>query len=223
MESQTLIERLSGEIVKTIRDERIAPGESLPSARHLAERFSVTVPTVREALRRLEGTGAVVLRHGSGTYVGTQIDRRILNNPYYHAADGDAVIELLDARIAIEPGIAALAARNCRDDVVAELESKADVALQLNGSARVGNFHIEVAAATGNRAVKETVESLMTLNADAQQAARSEHDRLEDHAEHLEILDAIKRRDEFEAAHRAERHLRNIKRSFEEAQGRNAE
>ena len=58
-----LVERLTREIVDTIRSENLQPGQTLPSAKVLAARFEVTVPTVREALRRLEATGSVELKH----------------------------------------------------------------------------------------------------------------------------------------------------------------
>ncbi|MFC7650005.1 winged helix-turn-helix domain-containing protein [Streptosporangium lutulentum] len=68
-------ERLADDIVEIIRSERLGPGDVLASSRELARRFDVTTPTVREALRRLEATGVVEFRHGSGTYVGPGIDR----------------------------------------------------------------------------------------------------------------------------------------------------
>lgn len=77
--------------------ENPQPGQTLPSAKALAERFEVTVPTVREALRRLEAAGSVELKHGSGTYVREAINRRILDNPHYVPVDLAAAIELLEA------------------------------------------------------------------------------------------------------------------------------
>jgi GntR family transcriptional regulator, transcriptional repressor for pyruvate dehydrogenase complex len=78
----SLSERLADDIIGIIRSEQLEPGDVLASSRELARRFSVTTPTVREALRRLDATGAVEFRHGSGTYVGRGIDRRLLANPH---------------------------------------------------------------------------------------------------------------------------------------------
>src|SRR5919106_1170112 len=108
---QTLSERLADDIVGIIRTERLAPGDVLASSRELARRFSVTTPTVREALRRLEATGVVEFRHGSGTYVGEGVDRRLLANPHRPAIDQESVLELVEARLVLEPSIAAEAAR----------------------------------------------------------------------------------------------------------------
>ena len=48
---------------------RLGDGERLPSERELSERFGVSQPTVREAIRALETLGLVSVLHGSGSYV----------------------------------------------------------------------------------------------------------------------------------------------------------
>lgn len=208
--TQSLTERLTAQIVATIHAEQLQPGAPLPSARALAERYAVTVPTIREALRRLEATGAVSLRHGSGTYVGASIERRILGNPHYAPHDRIGAIELVEARIAIEPGIAHLAATARDDGALAALVEAADNALHADGVAPEASFHARLAAATGNRALRETVESLLELHQRARLEARVRYDRVLDHTEHLDIVDAVRRGDGVEAAHRTERHLRSI-------------
>ena len=206
-----LVERLTREIVETIRTENLQPGQTLPSAKELASRFEVTVPTVREALRRLEATGSVELKHGSGTYVREAINRRILDNPHYVPVDLAAAIELLDARIAIEPGIAELAADVQDADAVDSMESALDNALQVTTAVPAGHFHAELARASGNRALHEMLVSLLAIHSRTQQAARTSYDRLRDHDEHADILDAIRRGDGFEASHRTRKHLEAIK------------
>lgn len=206
-----LVERLTQEIVATIRSDNLQPGQTLPSAKALAERFEVTVPTVREALRRLEATGSVELKHGSGTYVREAINRRILDNPHYVPVDLAAAIELLDARIAIEPGIAELAASVQDAAAVTSMDSALDNALQVQTAVPAGHFHVELAKASGNRALSEMLVSLLAIHSRTQQAARTTYDRLRDHDEHAGILDAIKRGDGFEASHRTRRHLEAIK------------
>ncbi|WP_279580607.1 winged helix-turn-helix domain-containing protein [Fodinicola feengrottensis] len=69
----TLSERLVTGLLDLITDQHLGPGDPMPTVRDLAARFSVTPPTMREALRRLQATDAVQLRHGSGVYVGRGI------------------------------------------------------------------------------------------------------------------------------------------------------
>jgi DNA-binding GntR family transcriptional regulator len=47
----------------------LAPGQQLPSAMQLAERYEVAVPTVRKALNLLKAEGLIVGVAGYGTFV----------------------------------------------------------------------------------------------------------------------------------------------------------
>lgn len=219
MQHTTLVERLTREIVDTIRAEKLVPGQALPSARTFAERFEVTVPTVREALRRLEATDVIELRHGSGTYVGASIDRRLLVNQYYSPRKVQDALELVDARIAIEPGIAALAATNHDHEDLALLTDSLDNARTERSAPASSHFHTRIAGATGNRALRETIESLLTIHAQSRQTARIHYDRDQDHAEHALIRDAIASRDADAAADAVRRHLVSIRETLAVAGG----
>jgi len=81
-----LSDRLTEGLLALIGEQSLAPGDALPTVRALAARFEVTTPTIREALRRLQATDAVRLRHGSGIYVGPGIYRTLLPNPKRRAA-----------------------------------------------------------------------------------------------------------------------------------------
>ena len=65
--------RLSDKVAATIRDTilsgRLRSGDLLPSERELAQRYEVSGPTVREAIRGLTLLGLADVRHGSGAFV----------------------------------------------------------------------------------------------------------------------------------------------------------
>lgn len=75
--------RVADRIFRDLRDQilrgELVRGVRLPSEKDLAERYGVSGPTVREAIRGLTITGLVDVRHGSGAYV---------------SADGDALVAM---------------------------------------------------------------------------------------------------------------------------------
>lgn len=212
MTTQTsLTSRLADEIVDLIVDGGLRPGDALESSRALAQRFEVTTPTVREALRRLEATDVVQFRHGSGTYVGAGIERRMVVNQH---AGRDSLEELVATRLLLEPAIAAEAARSRSDADLQSLErALANALTPQRGDERPAvHFHVAVAAATGNRLVAETLEALLHLRSREQIQIRHRYDdRERDHAEHQQILDAIRAGDADRAAALTTAHLRSIR------------
>lgn len=66
-------ERIADQIFRDLRDDIILGtlpnGTKLPSERELAQRYGVSGPTVREAIRGLSLLGFADVRHGSGAYV----------------------------------------------------------------------------------------------------------------------------------------------------------
>ncbi|MFI0483155.1 FadR/GntR family transcriptional regulator [Actinomadura sp. 9N215] len=107
----SLADALTERMLELIRSDGLRAGDRLPSARELSQRFAVTTPTLREALRRLEATGAIQLRHGSGIYVGADLERVVIPNPNVRMLESDRLLQLLDARLLIEPPLAGRAAR----------------------------------------------------------------------------------------------------------------
>lgn len=70
--------RVSHEIIAALRQEiasgRVPRGARLPNERNLADRFGVSQPTVREAMRALDVMGLVEVKHGSGAYAASNVD-----------------------------------------------------------------------------------------------------------------------------------------------------
>ncbi|WP_231920364.1 FadR/GntR family transcriptional regulator [Microlunatus soli] len=217
--TDSLSGRLADAILDLIRTDGLTTGDAIPSARTLASRFEVTTPTIREALRQLEATGAVELRHGSGTYVGPTIDRAVMVNPHRAPLTKESVLELIGARELIEPDTAAAAALARTDDQLRRLELASGNALNPPGDRPVAyHFHIELAAATGNRLMRELIESLILVRGRQQRAIRRLYDERErDHREHLEILAAVHDRDPAQARQLTRDHLAHIREAISSA------
>lgn len=106
-----VFDQLLGEVV----DGSLGPGDALPSERRLAELLGVSRPAVREALQRMSATGLVEVRHGGATTVrdlqrhaGLDLLPRLLVRD--GELDPDTARSIVEARFAIAPHVAELAA-----------------------------------------------------------------------------------------------------------------
>src|SRR5262249_9487950 len=79
-ERQDLRQRVVARIVELIRTGNLRPGDRLPPERELVEIFSISRPSLREAMRALSTLGIVESRHGGGTFV-TDLEARTLLAP----------------------------------------------------------------------------------------------------------------------------------------------
>ena len=103
------------QVLAEVVDGEIEAGETLPSERRLAEVLGVSRPAVREALQRMAQTRLVEVRHGGATTVrdfrraaGLDLLPRLL----VRRGELDLAVarSILEARLAVGPGVAALAA-----------------------------------------------------------------------------------------------------------------
>lgn len=106
-----VFDQILGEVV----DGDLVAGASLPSERRLAEVLGVSRPAVREALQRMAQARLVEVRHGGATTVrefrrsaGLDLLPRLLLRD--GELDPAVARSILEARIAIAPEVAALAA-----------------------------------------------------------------------------------------------------------------
>ena len=153
---------------------------------------------MREALRRLEGLGIVELRHGSGVYVGANAGRRVLTNPVLPRSDVDQLVELLEARLTLEPEIARFAAQVRDPDGLVWLAealgtARAQVAARDDVLWRTNlDIHRAIAATTGNAILAEVLDSVALIHAEDQRAILALHGDAEaDLAEHAQICALI--------------------------------
>ncbi|MCX7891667.1 MAG: GntR family transcriptional regulator [Burkholderiales bacterium] len=70
-----------------------APGEALPSEARLAERFGVSIGTIRKAVDELVAERVLVRQQGRGTFVATHGPRRLLFH-FFHIVRDDGEKEL---------------------------------------------------------------------------------------------------------------------------------
>lgn len=212
-----LSDDLATAVVDLISTDGLVAGQQIPALRPLAEQFGVAVPTMREALRRLEGMGILEFRHGSGIYVGPNSDRLVMANQLAPRPTPQQLIDLVSARLVIEPPLAALAAEHRTDDDVDRLRRVlADSADHLRaGDDRLVTTNIDlhraIAAATRNPVLEQVLDSLAAVHREDQAEILVLHGSADtDHAEHAELVDLIAGRRADDARVAMHRHLAGV-------------
>lgn len=223
-----LSDYLSQQILALIRSENLVSGSRLPSVKELSKRFSVAAPTIREALRGLEAMGMLSIRHGSGIYVEQSSERLMLINPYYPKLEFQTLIDLLEARLLIEPRLAELAAQYIDEANLAELESLLEKAEgHLFGNEEDDNvlqqvnkqFHSSIAACSKNAVLSQVTMSLHDLHFQEQIAIFYLYNNpSKDHSQHVAIFEALQQRNPRLASKLMRQHLENVKAIIEHKQ-----
>ena len=218
--------RLSAAIRARILGRELGEGDSLPTETELARQFAVNRSTVREALRNLQSAG-LVQRRGGGK-------KLYVSRPAVGAV-GEGLREALtlhearfadvwEALLALEPAVAAAAARRRDAAQLAELEA---IAGQFGASERpateavamVGRFFRALGVASGNpvfvlanEPLVQLVEPSLAIIIDRLPQARR---RIA--AAQRAMVAAIRARDRAGAADWMRRHVEDFRRGFEQA------
>ena len=213
-------ERIADRIAADIRAGRLAPGAKLPGERELARRLEVGRASVREAIGALQLRGVLETRPGSGSFVAADALERLGGELSAHDA---SPFDLLETRLLLEPGVAALAARRGRRDP--ETEALLDAMDAAEGAGdRAGwndgdrRFHRQLAALTANPVLLGLADHVAALmDQPLWQRLRDDSvaqpGRARIHAaEHRMIYEAIVDGDPAAASFYATQHLERVRR-----------
>lgn len=146
------IAQVQSTIERSIDQGRIKPGERIAAERELAAQFGASRSVVRAALAELHSAGKIIRRVGHGTIVQAA---SAVPHPEAFALKDTSPAELLEFRLALEPGLAEAIVVNASENdlklIVETVESgdRASGWEQWERSDRA--FHRNVVAATHNR------------------------------------------------------------------------
>ena len=151
--------RIVRELGLRILAGELAPGERLPAEGQLTEKYAVSRPVLREAVRVLVAKGLVLSRQRAGAIVRPRSEWHLLDPDvlYWMIQTRPApefVQTLMGMRRVFEPGAAALAARAGTDEQLAGIAQAYDgMAAARDVDAMLEPdlaFHRRIAEATGN-------------------------------------------------------------------------
>ena len=219
---------LAGRLQEQILSGVYPDGSALPTERELVLGTGLSRGSVREALRILEARGLVRTRAGryGGSVVSRPTDALLARHINLFAKGRSVPLDaLVEARQALEPMVAYLAARNRSDQDLAALIA---ISARLDAAARNdvprfleenANWHSALAVASHNdllRAFTGSISGLM-LEASRIENFASEDVRTLVTLAHHRILRAIEARDADAARRRAERDVQAYAKHLESA------
>lgn len=207
--------QVAGQLQQLIKDGSYPAGSRLPAERELASHYSVSRPTIREAIIALEIGGLVEVRSGSGVYVlepGPSCELPELEAP--------GPFEILEARRMFEAQACALAAEHINaaqlerlDHLLAAMEQDGQAVEEAEAIDQ--EFHCVIADASGNSAVSATVAWLWQLRNQSEISTRF-HQRVREEgsrpivADHERILRALRAGDASAARSAMASHLQRV-------------
>lgn len=219
----SVYEKVIAELKKGIMQGELKPGDKLPSERILSGMLGVSRTSLREALKLLEVSGVVSIKHGQGAYItNNDPDEYMKKFISYIFVDEKKIEELFQIRKLIETEAAVWACKKGTDEqlnqiynlvketiYIIEKSSKGDLLTVL--AKQDGQFHRLLAEAAHNSVLENIMENLLDLLSDSRAKAASIKGRpVKSLKEHLKIAEALMTRDEEKARKAMLEHLENV-------------
>jgi DNA-binding FadR family transcriptional regulator len=209
MTNRRLFWKIVERIETAISSGEYPPSSRLPPERELAELFSVSRPTIREAIIALEVREKVEVKIGSGVYV---IDNEQSNS----RSRSINAFELTQARALVEGEVAAIAATSITAEQLASLnQTLLDMKNNKDVEEADRRFHQIIADSTKNKAMILSVNNLWALRstskdiiADYKAVCSSDNNKTID--EHNAIYQALKCGDAAKARQAMHKHFNRL-------------
>ncbi|MEA2247250.1 MAG: GntR family transcriptional regulator, transcriptional repressor for pyruvate dehydrogenase complex [Solirubrobacteraceae bacterium] len=211
--TQEIIDQLLGLIA-----EGPAPEHRLPTERVIAERFGVSRTSLREALSVLSEWRVIEARGKAKYGVVSRARAQLATRQGGPDAERTVLADPLEARLMLEPPIAARAAERGREADLDEIErclTAMEEAAAAGESviAHDSAFHVAVASATGNRTLVQVVSALMDALQESRDVAYDRRDAAQvGIADHRHVLEAIRAHDPARARRAMRKHLSHVER-----------
>jgi GntR family transcriptional repressor for pyruvate dehydrogenase complex len=214
---ERLYEQIADHLQEMIVKRGLRPGDRLPPERELCSLFGVSRTVIREATKTLAARGLVSIEVGRGTFIADGTGQAALESLSRHfRADQASLGELHEARLILEPAIAALAAR--RIDPAGEERLRAIMG-RLAASVDDAEawlrtdqeFHQALAEISGNRVLLMFLTSIVDLLQQARRLSLSRWKTMDEAvAMHRDILTAVCSRDPDAAGRAMQRHIERV-------------
>lgn len=230
-----LVDEIVNQFFESLSNEELTAGQKVASERDLAERFGVSRPVVREAIKTLRARGVVEVRPGNGTFIVDNVAEALTRwNVSNIKVGSNPVLQVFELREAMEPYMAQTAALRRNEENLRCIYSAVEKMQQMirtGGSfefeafaAADRQFHLSVAQATQNPSMAEVLESVSSTLAEGMRLSGIFDVAWYKACEfHTRIAEAIEKRDPDLAGHEMNKHLSDVREDLNRAMGLKAD
>jgi GntR family transcriptional repressor for pyruvate dehydrogenase complex len=224
LKRSSTVERIVENIITLIKKQSLKVGEKLPAERQLCEMIGISRPVLREALKALQVMNIIDIRQGAGAYIKSLEPEDVIEHLdiVFHL-DSSLYRDLYESRRILEAGIAALAVKHITDEEIALIEKNIEEAEACLDDEMLFyekdlELHDLILKASGNRVMPIFMQSINKLSLLLRKKTNAMPNiRRNTIRDHGQILLALKKRDQKEAARSMERHITNVANAFLEA------
>jgi DNA-binding GntR family transcriptional regulator len=204
--SSDTTEQIVASITGAIVERRLMPGTKLVE-QQIADVFSVSRTVVRQALNRLSRDRLVTLEPARGAFVAMP--------------SIDVARQVFEVRRLVEGGMVRQLAARITDAQVTQLrnhlrdERQAVARADVTGRTRLlADFHVVLARMLDNDVLAELIADLLSRSQLISLMYQSAHSAEHSQAEHVEIVEALERRDARAAVRLMEHHVTSVERNL---------
>ncbi|MGM0830336.1 MAG: FadR/GntR family transcriptional regulator [Bacillota bacterium] len=206
---KTLSNQVIDEIIGLLTTGQLKPGDRIPSELELMEICGVSRPVIREAMTSLEVLGIVNRKTRNGTFFADKVGSKPFSMML--ALSSTDLVSIIETRVALELGLITLAAEKITDEDLARLRDLIEEmkALPTEDSTEVDKeFHKSIALAAKIPLFEAIIDPLQSFHQKVLEQIPLEDRNLAQTIEyHVDIYNALEKRDPIEAYKAMYRHL----------------
>jgi len=220
IDRESIAEKVVNKILSLIQSGNLKPGDKLPSEKELITVFSVSRPTLREALRALSILGITTTRKGGGTYV-SELKAADLLRPleFFVSIEDQSIQDIFECRRILECEMVAKAASIVTDVQIEEFDRLIDVqkgTINDPVAFRISDqkFHELLATISGNVVLARLADGMYNIAMDARRKATEMEGVLpQSLQDHIAIVESLRLKDPEKASEAMRQHLNHIESS----------
>lgn len=212
-ERYTLSKIVSENLKQYILDQRLEPGQKLPSEREFSKQMNVSRSILREALRTLESSGIITIRHGEGAFVKSDSDLSSLIEHllFMWRLSNKTKDDLLELRCIFESAALEQIILRADDEELQSLEQTARKIGDHHDTKSIQDadieFHRGLIKSTGNELFIQMTELIIEYFAGVPHGHMGKKERDKSLQDHLDIVEALRGRDASKAKRLLADHL----------------